>query len=103
LALLGGRVDALGRMIFQTLGGTILGYGVMAWFLRDLNDRSIRRGVMAGVAISYAIVAVVVGSAAASGLLNLLAWPIVALHGAVAIGLAVLWFTAVSVGRSDSN
>ena len=87
LSILGGEVDALGRSIIQTLGGTILGYGVVAWFLRELDAGPMRRGVIAGVAISFAAIAAIVGIAAAFGLLNALAWAIVAIHASVAIGL----------------
>lgn len=87
LSILGGEVDALGRSIFQALGGTILGYGLVAWFMRELDGGPMRRGVIAGVTISFAAIAAIVGIAAASGLLNALAWAIVAIHAAVAIGL----------------
>ena len=89
LSILGGEVDALGRNIFQALGGTILGYGAVAWFVRELDEGPIRRGVIAGVTISFAAIAAVVGIATASGLLNALAWAVVAIHAAVAIGLLV--------------
>ncbi len=46
-------------------------------------------GVIAGVTISFAAIAAVVGIATASGLLNALAWAVVAIHAAVAIGLLV--------------
>jgi len=90
LSILGGEVNALGRSVFQTLGAAILGYGVVAWFLRELQDGPIRRGVIAGVVISFAAIAVVVGLATLAGLLNLLAWAVVAIHAAVAIGLLLV-------------
>lgn len=89
LSILGGEVDALGRSIFQTLGGTILGYAVVAWFVRELDAGPMRRGVIAGVTSSFAAIAAVVGIAAASGLLNALAWAVVIIHAAVAVGLLV--------------
>jgi hypothetical protein len=90
LAILGGEVNALGRSVFQTLGAAILGYGVVAWFLRELQDGPIRHGVIAGVVLSFAASALVVGLAALSGLLNLLAWAVVAIHAVVAVGLLLV-------------
>lgn len=92
LSVLGGEVNALGRSLLQTLGATILGYGVVAWYLRELDHGSTRRGVSAGVAISFATIAVVVALAALSGLVNFLAWGVVGLHAAVALGLLLVLF-----------
>lgn len=93
VSILGGELNAMGRSVSQTLGAAILGYGVVAWFLRKLEDGPTRRGVIAGVVISFAAIAVVVGLAALSGLVNLLAWAVVAIHAAVAIGLLLVLFT----------
>jgi apolipoprotein N-acyltransferase len=90
LSILGGELNALGRSVFQTLGAAILGYGVVAWFLRKLEDGPMRRGVIVGVVISFVAIAVVVGLAALSGLVNLLAWAVVAIHAAVATGLLLV-------------
>lgn len=90
LSILGGEVNALGRSLLQTLGGTILGYGVVAWSLRGLESVAIRRGVSTGVAISFAAIAAVVALAVLSGLVGPLALVVVAIHASVAIGLVVI-------------
>jgi hypothetical protein len=92
LSVLGGEVNALGRSLLQTLGATILGYGVVAWSVRELDHGPIRRGVSAGVAISFAAIAMVVALAALSGLVNFLAWGVVGFHAAVALGLLPFLF-----------
>lgn len=90
LSILGGEVNALGRSLLQTLGATILGYGVVAWSLRGLESGAVRRGVTSGVAISFAGIAVVVGTAVLAGLVSPLALVVVAIHASVAIGLVVI-------------
>jgi hypothetical protein len=101
LSVLGAEADPLGRSVFQTLGAAILGYGVVAWSLRDLEEGAMRRGVIAGIVISFATIAVVVGVAALSGLLDLLAWAVVAIHAAVAIGLLLVLLTPAAGTRAN--
>jgi len=89
LTIFGGETNDLGLGITRQLGGIILGYGVVAWFLRALDPGPMRRGVMLGIVISFALTAVTAAVITLSGMINGLGWGIFAIHAAVAIGL--LW------------
>lgn len=101
LSVLGGETDELGRATIQQLGGIILGYGIVAWFLRELESGPTRRGVTVGVMVSFTLTAVIAALVVASGLLNALGWIIVAIHAVVAIGLAWELFRASSAARGQ--
>jgi hypothetical protein len=88
LSVVGGEADALGRVTLQQLGGVIIGYGVVAWCVRDMGPGPVRRGVIAGVVISFTLSALMATIATASGLVNAIGWAIVLVHAIVAVGLA---------------
>jgi len=88
LSVVGGEADALGRVTLQQLGGVIIGYGVVARFVRDMAPGPMRRGIIAGVVISFTFSGLMATIATASGLVNALGWAIVLVHAVVAVGLA---------------
>ena len=88
LTLLGSETDALGRALLRELGAILLSLGIIAWFLRDLDDGPVRRGVTSGTVVGIALTAVIVGLVTASGMFNVLGWAIVAIHVLLAGGLA---------------
>lgn len=87
LSVFGGETDDLGLATIRQQGGIILGYGVVAWFLREVDAGPLRRGVIAGVVVSFALTALIAALITTSGLINALGWVIVVIHAAVAIGL----------------
>jgi hypothetical protein len=88
LTLLGGTTDDLGRALLRELGAILLALGLITWFLRDLDDGPVRRGVTSGTVVGIALTAVIVGLVTASGMFNVLGWAIVAIHVFLAVGLA---------------
>ena len=87
LSVFGGETDDLGLATIRQQGGIILGYGIVAWFLREVDAGPLRRGVIAGVVVSFAFTALIAALITTSGLINALGWVIVVIHAAVAIGL----------------
>jgi hypothetical protein len=90
LSLLGGTTDELGRALLRELGAILLALGIITWFLRDLGEGPLRRGVVSGAITGVALTAVIVGLVTASGMFNVLGWAIVAIHVILAAGLAVV-------------
>jgi hypothetical protein len=90
LSILGGTTDDLGRALLRELGAILLALGIITWFLRDLDDGPLRRGVISGAITGIALTAVIVGLVTASGMFNVLGWAIVAIHVILAAGLAVV-------------
>jgi hypothetical protein len=88
LSILGGQTDDLGRALLRELGAILLALGIITWFLRDLDDGPVRRGVTSGAITGIALTAVIVGFVTASGMFNVLGWAIVAIHVILAAGLA---------------
>jgi hypothetical protein len=88
LFLLGGETDDLGRALLRELGAILLALGLITWFLRDLDQGPVRRGVTSGTLVGIALTAVIVGIVTASGMFNVLGWAIVAIHVILAAGLA---------------
>jgi hypothetical protein len=71
----------------------MIGYGLVDWFLRNLEPGPIRRGVAIGNLVTFAAIAIVVSIIASAELLNALAWRIVAVHGFVSLGLIAVLVT----------
>jgi hypothetical protein len=88
LFVLGGETNDLGSALLRELGAILLALGLIAWFLRDLDQGPMRRGVTSGTLVGIALTAVIVGIVTASGMFNVLGWAIVAIHVALAAGLA---------------
>jgi hypothetical protein len=88
LSILGGQTDDLGRALLRELGAILLALGIITWFLRDLGEGPLRRGVISGAITGIALTAVIVGFVTASGMFNVLGWAIVAIHVILAAGLA---------------
>lgn len=88
LSILGGTTDDLGRALLRELGAILVSLGLITWFLRDLDEGPLRRGVTGGALVGIALTAVIVGLVTASGMFNVLGWVIVAIHVVLAAGLA---------------
>jgi hypothetical protein len=88
LSVFGASTDEFGRATIRQQGGIILGYGIVAWFLRDLDAGAVRRGAIVGVVVSFALTAILATIVVASGLVNALGWIVVVIHAVVALGLA---------------
>jgi hypothetical protein len=72
----------------RLLGAAYLGYAVIAWFARDVTDRTAGRAIALGSALSWAISAVVTVMAVASGLAGSQAWLLVVVEAVFATAWA---------------
>jgi hypothetical protein len=98
LSVVGGETEPLGRATLQQMGGVIIGYGVVAWCVRDMEPGSVRRGIIAGIVISFTFSGLMATIATASGLVNALGWAIVLVHAVVAVGLAWVLISDMAFG-----
>lgn len=62
-----------------------------------------RRGVAIGNLVTFAAIAIVVSTIISAGLLNALAWGIVAVHGFVTLGLVAVLVTSAGAGPIGSQ
>jgi hypothetical protein len=98
-----GELNPLGLALFRQFGGTIIGYGLIDWFVRNLEPGPMRRGLAIGNLVTFAAIAIVVSTIISAGLLNALAWGIVAIHGFVSVGLIAVLVTSAGAGPIGSQ
>jgi len=55
----GGKIDDVGIVLTRIIGGTLIGLGAVAWFVRNAPASEIRRGVVMGFMIGFAVLSVV--------------------------------------------
>lgn len=103
ISIIGGELNPLVLALLRQFGGTIIGYGLVEWFVRNLEPRPMRRGVAIGNLVTFAAIAVVVSIIISAGLLNVLAWGIVAIHGFVSRGLIAVLVTSADSGPIGSQ
>ena len=92
-ALIGSRSDQAGWMVGRVLGGALVALGVAAMFP---SGQAPERGVALGFAVYNASTTVILGVAGAAD--GWLLWPVVGIHGILAVTLIVLSFR---VGRTS--
>jgi hypothetical protein len=103
ISIIGGELNPLGLALLRQFGGTIIGYGLVDWFVRKLEPGPMRRGVAIGNLVTFAAIAIVVSIIISAGLLNALAWGIVAIHGFVSLGLVAVLVTSAGAGPIGSQ
>lgn len=82
--LYGGTLNPFGRA-FTSVGAAIaVGFGLIDWSLRNLQDSSTRRSILFGNFAAIALVASVLLLTTASGTFNVLGWAGAAIHGILA-------------------
>ena len=98
-ALIGSRSDQAGWIVGRVLGGALVALGVAAMFP---SGQSPQRGVALGFAVYNASTTVILGVAGVAGVAGAadgwLLWPVVGIHGILAVTLIVLSFR---VGRTS--
>lgn len=95
-ALIGSRSDQAGWIVGRVLGGALVALGVAAMFP---SGQSPERGVALGFAVYNASTTVILGVAGVAGAADgWLLWPVVGIHGILAVTLIVLSFR---VGRTS--
>ncbi len=55
----GGKIDDVGVVLTRIIGGALIGYGAVAWLVRNAPASETRRGVVMGYTIGFAVLTVV--------------------------------------------
>jgi hypothetical protein len=93
--LYGGSLDPFGRA-FTNVGAAIaVGFGLIDWSVRNLQDPSVRRSILICNLVAIALVASVLLLNTASGTFNVLGWAGAALHAILAV------VVLLAVSRAD--
>jgi hypothetical protein len=95
ISVFGGELNALGLALFRQLGGIIIGYGLIDWFVRNLEPGPMRRGLAIGNLVTFSAIAITASIIASGGLLNALGWGIAAIHAFVSLGLIAVLVTSM--------
>jgi hypothetical protein len=93
ISIFGGELNPLGLALFRQFGGTIIGYGLIDWFVRNLEPGPMRRGLAIGNLVTFAAIAIIASIIASGGLVNVLGWGVVAIHAFVGLGLVAVLVT----------
>lgn len=92
--LYGGSLDAFGRA-FTNVGGAIaVGFGLIDWSVRNLQDLALRRSILIGNLVAITLVASALLLNTASGTFNVLGWAGAALHATLAAVVLLAVFRA---------
>lgn len=97
VAVFGITLDDMGIVQERLLGGAYLGYGVIAWFGKDVRDEAARRAIALGNFASWALSAVVTIAGVVTVPAGTLAWVLVALQ----IVFATAWGYFAFVDRAE--
>ena len=85
--LYGGSLDPFGRA-FTNVGAAIaVGFGLIDWSVRNLQDPAPRRSILIGNLVAITLVALVLLLNTASGTFNVLGWAGAAIHAILAAGV----------------
>jgi hypothetical protein len=74
LATYGMTTDASTVLSARYFGLTLLGLGLIAWFVKDTSDRRALRGLLVSLAISAAVGVLVSIWGSISGIMNVMGW-----------------------------
>ena len=74
LATYGMTTDASTVLAARYFGLTLLGLGLIAWFVKDTSDRRALRGLLVSLAISAAVGVFVSIWGSISGIMNIMGW-----------------------------
>ncbi len=95
--LYGLTLPPAGIFIARLLGAEFIGYGLLAWFVRDAVDSELRRAILLVIFATDAIGFVVALLVQLSGLMNLLGWSIVGIFLLLALGYGYFRFVKPGV------
>jgi len=94
--LYGGTLVGFGRA-FTNVGAAIaVGFGLIDWSVRNLQDPSVRRSILIANLVAITLVALVLLVNTAAGTFNVLGWAGALLHAILA---AVVFLAVVRAGR----
>lgn len=92
-ALFGLTFDDVAVSQVRLLGAAYLGYAAIAWFGRDVTDRTAVRAIALGNAVSWGISAIVTGIVIVTGLAGSQAWLLVLVEATFAAAWASFAFS----------
>jgi hypothetical protein len=91
-SLYGLALTPAGSFVARLLGVEFIGYGLLAWFVRNVADSEIRQAVLLAFFITDAMGFLVALLGQLSGLMNGLGWSIVGIYLLLAVGFGYLRF-----------
>jgi hypothetical protein len=91
-----GELDPLALTIVRLAAASYVGYGVLAWLVRDRQDARTIQAVCLANAVSWGLSAVVFAAALLSGLGGTVLWAIVAMQ----VAFAVAWLVPLRRPRA---
>jgi len=74
LTLYGVTTDAVGLILGRFFGSAMLGYSILTWFARDVDDPHSRRAIVLALFLSSVLAAVVAIWGQLAGLFNSFGW-----------------------------
>jgi hypothetical protein len=91
-SLYGLTLTPAGTFIARLLGVEFVGYGLLAWFVRNAVDSEIRRAILLAFFITDGTGFIVALLGQLSGITNLLGWSIVGVYLLLALGFGYFRF-----------
>lgn len=82
-------VDNVAAHLIRTSGAVLIGVAIMAWFGRDSGPTTARNGLVIGLVVLFAIIAINDTIDTLNGTLNAVGWSTVVLTGVLAILTAI--------------
>ncbi len=98
-SLYGLTLTPAGTFIARLLGVEFVGYGLLAWFVRNAVDSEIRRAILLAFFITDGTGFIVALLGQLSGITNLLGWSIVGVYLLLAMGFGYFRFAYPSASR----
>ena len=88
-----GSLDTVSLWLARELGGAVIGYGLLAWFARNVADPQARRAIVIALFGSWAVGFVIALLRQLSGAANVNGWGAVAIYLLFASGYAYFLFS----------
>jgi uncharacterized membrane protein len=85
--LYGGELNAIGRTFVNVGAAIAIGFGLVDWSLRTLEDTKLRRRILMANAVAITLVALVLLIGTATGTINALGWAGALVHAVLAASL----------------
>jgi hypothetical protein len=81
LSLFGATLNPAGVLMMQFGGAWLIGLGLLAWLIRDVDEPETRRSLVTALLVMYVVASAVALLGQLAGALNALGWMLVALNG----------------------
>lgn len=93
LSLYGATLGPAGSLMMQFGGAWLIGIGLLTWFVRNVAEYEVQRGIVLAFLVMYIVGVGVALLGQFSGVLNALGWLIVGINAFLAMGYGYALFT----------